>query len=79
MAFGETFYNNILINSNQQQLRVFYGVRLCVEIKNHERLGVIKILGITVILIDAACGKKESVHTVHYLLPALLYFSWHSI
>jgi hypothetical protein len=29
-------------------------------------------VGIIVILLDAACGKKESVHKVHYLLPALL-------
>jgi hypothetical protein len=49
------------------------------KLKIVSAVGVIKILGIIVILLDAACGKKESALKVHYLLPALLYFSWHSI
>jgi RsiW-degrading membrane proteinase PrsW (M82 family) len=49
------------------------------KLKIMSAVGVNTILGITVVLLDVACEKKESVHTVHYLLPALLHFLWHSI
>jgi hypothetical protein len=42
------------------------------KLKIISAVGVIKILGFIVMLLDAACGKKEIVDKVHYLLPPLL-------
>jgi hypothetical protein len=43
-----------------------------IKLKIMSGVSVIKILVFIVILLDAACGKKQSVDKVHYLFPALL-------